>query len=146
MTAGPGELAIDTGELLFRQVHPSFLRDGRIGSQAFRPTRKDNKQLSVAQSSKTSPEAAFELHTECNKLPSAGTWAVTVGECLDLGLPVRPDEIKEPPCPDPAHVVIDFSALSNSKIEAHGTRLARHANERGRLHPAETPEPSARAR
>ena len=141
MSTKPSELETDTSELLFRQVHPSFLRDGRVGSQAFRPTAKDNKQLSVAQTSKTSAKAAFELHTACNKLASAGTWAVTVGECLALGLPVRPDEITEPPCPDPAHAVIDFSALSNSKIEAHGMRLARHANERGRLHP---PEPPAR--
>jgi hypothetical protein len=144
MNAEQGELASDADELLFRQVHASFFRDGRVGSQAFRPTSKDNKQLSVAQSSKTSPKAAFELHTECNRLASAGTWAVTVGECREVGLPVRPDEIKEPPCPDPAHAVIDFSALSNSKIEAHGMRLARKANERGRLHPPETPEPTAR--
>ncbi len=144
MTTKPGELAGDADELLFRQVHPRFLVDGRVGSQAFRPTRKDNKQLSVALGSKTSPKAAFELHVDCNRLASAGTWAVMIGECLELGLPVLPDEIKEPPCPDPAHAVIDFSALSNSKIEAHGTRLARRANDRGRLHSPETPDPIAR--
>jgi hypothetical protein len=31
--------------------------------------------------------------------------------------------------------VIDFTALTNSKVEAHGARLARRANDRGRLHP-----------
>lgn len=130
----------DAEELLFRQVHPSFVRDGRVGSQAFRPTPKDKRLLSVAQGSKTTPEAAFALHTECNKLASTGVWAVTVGECLGLALPVRPDVITEPPCPDPAHAVIDFSELSNSKVEAQGVRLARLANDRGCVHPTGTPD------
>jgi hypothetical protein len=132
----------DEDELLFRQVHPSFVRDGRVGSQAFRPTPKDQKLLSVAQSSKTTADAAFELHTQCKKLASAGTWAVTVGECQGLGLPARSDEVLDGACPDPAHAIIDFSALSNSKIEAQGARLARQANDRGILHPpveTETP-------
>lgn len=126
---------VDEDELLFRQVHPSFVRDGRVGSQAFRPTPKDKKLLSVAQGTKTTAGAAFELHTQCNKLASAGTWAVTVGECQAIGLPARSDELRDGDCPDPAHAVIDFTALSNSKIEAHGARLARHANDRGILHP-----------
>lgn len=125
----------DEDELLFRQVHPSFVRDGRVGSQAFRPTPKDQKMLSVTQSSKTTALAAFELHTQCNKLASAGTWAVTVGECQALDLPTRSDEVLDGDCLDPAHAVIDFTALSNSKIEAQGARLARHANDRGILHP-----------
>jgi len=32
----------DGDELLFRQVHPSFIRDGRPSGQAFRPTKKDD--------------------------------------------------------------------------------------------------------
>ncbi len=127
----------DLEELLFRQVHPSFVRDGRVGSQAFRPTAKDEKKLSVARSSKTSAVAAFELHTQCNKLASSGTWAVTFGECQAFGLPVSEDAVTEGPCPDPAHAIIDFAGLSNSKAEAQGARLARHANDRRRLHPPE---------
>lgn len=96
--------------------------------------------LSVARASRTTAEAAFQHHTGCLKLSSAGTWAVAVGECTQLGLPARPDEVTELPCPDPAHAVVDFSGLSNSKVEAHGTRLARLANDRGRLHsPTEPP-------
>lgn len=132
----------DPDELLFRQVHPSFIRDGRVSSQAFRPTPKDRKMLSVARASKTTAQAAFELHTQCNKLTSAGTWAVSVSECQALNLPARPDEVSEGDCPDPAHAVIEFSALSNSKIEAQGARLARHANDRERLHPPQEPERS----
>ncbi len=137
--ATPGNALTDQDELLFRQVHPSFVRDGRVGSQGFRPTPKDQKLLSVAQGSKTTAKAAFELHTECNNLASAGTWAVTLGECQLLSLTVRPDEVTEGDCPDPAHAVVDFSALSSSKIEAQGARLARYANDRGRLHPPDEP-------
>jgi hypothetical protein len=78
-TTGIGTIP-DADGLLFRQVHPSFVRDGRVGSQAFRPTPKDEKMLSVAQSSKTTAQAAFELHTQCKKLASAGSWAVMVGD------------------------------------------------------------------
>lgn len=125
----------DDTELLFRQVNPAFVREGRVGSQAFRPTPKDKRLLSVARGALTTAEAAFQLHTGCRALASAGSWAVTVGECSALGLPARSDPISEEPCPDPSHAVIDFDGLTNSKVEAHGARLARCANDRGRLHP-----------
>jgi hypothetical protein len=131
----PMDVLDDASELLLRQVNPAFVREGRVGSQAFRPTSKDNRMLSVARSALTTAEAAFELYTSCRKLGSAGTWGVTIGECSSLGLAARPDPLSEPPCPDPAHAVIDFSELSNRKVEAHGARLARFANDRGRLYP-----------
>ena len=135
MPNASAELTDDETELLLRQVHPSFVRDGRVGSQAFRPTAKDKRLLSVARGSMTSAEEAFKLHTDCLRLASAGTWGVAVGECTALGLPTRSDPVEEEPCPDPAHAIVDFSELSNSKIEAQGARLARHANDRGRLYP-----------
>jgi hypothetical protein len=100
MSDEPQEPLSDDTELLFRQVNPGFVRDGRIGSQAFRPTPKDQRMLSVARGALTTAEAAFVRHTECLKLSSAGTWAVTVGECAELGLPARPDEITTGVCPD----------------------------------------------
>ncbi len=33
--------------LLLRQIHPLFIQEGRVTSQAFRPTPKDQKKLSV---------------------------------------------------------------------------------------------------
>ena len=135
MTDRASDALSEEAEILFRQIHPSFVRDGRVSGQAFRPTPKDKRMLSVARSSMTDAQAAFKRHTECLKLSSLGTWGVTVGECAALGLSVRPNPITEPPCPDPAHALVDFSALSNSKVEAQGTRLARLANDRGRLHP-----------
>ena len=81
MTTSASTPLSDDEELLFRQVHPSFVRDGRPSSQAFRPTAKDEGKLSVARGSLTTPAGAFEVHTTGLGLPSAGTWAVTVGEC-----------------------------------------------------------------
>jgi hypothetical protein len=127
----------DDEELLYRQVHPSFVRDGRPSSQAFRPTPKDHGKLSVAQGSLTTAAAAFELYTAGLVLPSAGTWAVSVGDCREQVLNVFSDPLTSPPekVADPAHAVVDFSPHSKSQGEAKGARLARKAVERGRLHP-----------
>lgn len=135
--ADPDSLA-DDDEVLFRQMHPSFVRDGRPSSQAFRPTAKDEGRLSVARGSLTTAAAAFQHYTQRLCLASAGTWGVTVGECREQGLPAIADPLAAPPetVADPAHAVIDFTAHSRSQTEAKGTRLARKAFERGRLHPA----------
>ncbi|MBI3267886.1 MAG: hypothetical protein HYZ53_02610 [Planctomycetes bacterium] len=52
------QLLKDGGEMLYRQVFPAFVRDGRPSSQAFCPTPKDNHLLSVARSALTTAEAA----------------------------------------------------------------------------------------
>ena len=89
-------LLADDDEVLFRQVHPSFVRDGRPSSQAFRPTPKDEGKLSVARGSLTTPPAAFRLYTEGLGLPSVGTWGVTVGECREQGLPTFSESAPRP--------------------------------------------------
>ncbi|OQC41352.1 MAG: hypothetical protein BWX66_00754 [Deltaproteobacteria bacterium ADurb.Bin058] len=33
--------------LLLRQIHPDFIQNQRVSSQAFRPTPKDERKLSV---------------------------------------------------------------------------------------------------
>lgn len=65
-------------ELLYRQPHPTFLRDGRSSSQAFRPSSGDDGMLSVARSSLVSAEEACARYRARGKL-SAGTWAVSLG-------------------------------------------------------------------
>jgi len=128
---------IDDDEMLYRQVHPGFVRDGRPSSQAFRPTPKDDKKLSVSRSTLTTAEGAYTLFTGSRGLASAGTWGVTVGECNAQGLPALSDPLNAPPEPvaDPAHAVVDFSSISKNQAEARGARLARTASDRGRLHP-----------
>jgi hypothetical protein len=131
----------DEDEFLLRQVHPSFVRDGRPSSQAFRPTSKDDGKLSVARGALTTAEAAFTLHTRDRGLRSDGTWAVTVGECRAQALVAVSDPIDSPPdaVADPAHALIDFSPFSKGQAEAKGVRLARAAADRGRLHPSTEP-------
>ncbi|MDP8999470.1 MAG: hypothetical protein M3O46_05100 [Myxococcota bacterium] len=132
MTTSASAPLSDDEELLFRQVHPSFVRDGRPSSQAFRPTAKDEGKLSVARGSLTTAAGAFELHTAGLGLPSAGTWAVTVGECREQALSVLPDPLTSPPetVADPAHALVDFAPHSKSQGGAKGARLARKAGTR----------------
>jgi hypothetical protein len=132
----------DDEELLFRQVHPSFVRDGRPSSQAFRPTAKDEGKLSVARGSLTTPAAAFALYLDGLGHPSAGTWAVAVGECREQSLNVFPDPLTSPPekVADPAHAIVDFAPHTKSQAEAKGARLARKAIERGKMHPPPIPD------
>lgn len=124
----------NSDELLFRQVHPSFIQDERPSSQAFKPTPKDEKQLSVARGALTDPVNAYDLHVQAKGLASAGTWAVTVGEAQVESLPSFPDPLTAP-IADPAHALVDFTACSRSQMDAKGSRLAAKARERGRLHP-----------
>jgi hypothetical protein len=117
------EVLKDEDELLYRQVHPSFIRDGRPSSQAFRPTRKDEGKLSVSRSTLTSPRQSFELFTNVMELKSAGVWGMTVGECNAESLSVRSDPLVAPPAkaPDPSHAVVDFSTVtSNGQIGGEG--------------------------
>ncbi len=131
----PTSLLTDSHEELLRQVHPSFLRDGRPSSQAFRPTKKDEWMLSVARGSLTTAEAAFRHHSEKLKCASAGTWGITVGECDDQDLKAYSDPIVSPPeATDLAHAFVDFRGMSNSQVEARGIKLARAAHERGALY------------
>ncbi len=125
---------VDPDELLFRQVHPTFVQDERPSSQAFKPTPKDEKQLSVARGSLTDPVSAHDLHVRAKGLQSAGTWAISVAEAQAEGLPTLPDPLTEPVA-DPAHALVDFTAHSNSQVNTKGSRLAAKARDRGRLHP-----------
>ena len=132
----------DVDELLFRQVNPNWVREGRVSSQAFRPMPKDEGRLSVDRGSLTTPAASFTLFTEGLGLASAGTWAITVGECKDYGLLALEDPLSSPPEPvaNLAHALVSFKEVSSrSQIEAKGQKLARRANDRGRLHPPPAP-------
>lgn len=128
----------DQDELLHRQVHPMFYQSGRVGSQAFRPTPKDEGKLSVSRGALTSPEDAFMLYADDRGLESVGVWSVTVGECASVGLDAFPEPLTEP-IPDPAHAFIDFRKIGSSAAVKLSKRLASMARARGRLHPKDDP-------
>jgi hypothetical protein len=120
-------------EILFRQVHPSWVDDGVPTSQAFTPTPKDEGELSIARGSRTTAEAAYKYYTTIQKFASAGTWAVTVREASDAGLESFDDDQ-----PDVlAHGFVDFRGLSRKEAKRKGVLLAAHARARGRLFPVE---------
>ena len=56
--------------LLWRQVNPHWVRAGRVTSQVFKPTKKDNNKLSVDDGDLVSAEEAYRTYTE--NYPSAG--------------------------------------------------------------------------
>lgn len=122
-------------ELLLRQVHPNFIREFRITSQAFLPTEKDDKKLSVNRSSMISAQEAFDLHTNQKKLHSAGVWGVSVGEAISFDpLSIESDPI-EAPVQDKSHSLINFSKLpSESRIKATAKQLTAKARDRDCLY------------
>lgn len=105
----------DEVELLLRQVHPDWLHNDLIGSQAF-----FDAECSVARGSKVTADAAWRSHTS-RGLQSAGVVDVTVGQAGDLGVetwddPARPDRGAE-------HAYLDMRALGTSALRATAVRL-----------------------
>lgn len=112
--------------LLYRQIHPNFIQNGRPTTQAFRPTPKDENQLSVYDGDKIQPQASWQHYTDVLKLSSAGVMAVTNAECSAQSLPVIADGK-----PFAEHCSIDFSSLKKSAVEKAAKVLAACAVARG---------------
>ena len=89
--------------LLFRQVHPDFIHDGRVTSQAFSPEAAC-RTLSVYDGNQISAMDSWLHYTNRLNLESDGVLAVSVGECRDEQLGVQPD----PQCGFEEHVLIVF--------------------------------------
>jgi len=114
---------------LLRQIHPSFVQRGRITSQAFRPTPKDDKRLSVYDGDRIGAQAAYDHYVGALGYASAGVMAVNVPECTELDLPVYSN-----PEPFQEHCVIDFSAFEKRRIEAKAKLLKARAEKRSWLY------------
>ena len=59
----------DGSEVLFRQIHPTFVVDGYPSSQPFQPTEKDDNKLSVDRSAVTDAASAFALYARNGHRP-----------------------------------------------------------------------------
>jgi hypothetical protein len=116
--------------LLLRQVHPQFMKDDQLTSQAFFPFPKDNGRLSVYDGDQISAEASYRHYTEVLGLQSRGVWAVSGTESTTLGLAHVPDPLPE----SPAHAVIDFGQRVEKECRKLAKRLREHAVQRGCLH------------
>ena len=120
---------MDAHTLLLRQVNPGWVQSGRVTSQAFKPTLKDEKKLSVYDSNLINAEQSWRHYTQTLLLASTGVLAVSVEESESVGLPARSD-----PTPFPEHAVIDFEGFSNSQTESKAKRLRNFADVRGWLY------------
>ncbi len=111
---------------LLRQIHPSFVQNGKVTSQAFHPTPKDENKLSVYDGGQISCEGSWKHYTNDLGLQSDGTQIIMYKECTEKGLAVIPDPeaFKE-------HVLIDFSGLSNGQKKSKAKFLRNAAEKRG---------------
>lgn len=97
---------------LLRQVHPSFIQNGSVTSQAFRPTPKDDEKLSFYDGDQIDPKTSYDHFTSNPNCKSSGVLAVTVSECAAQSLSAEPD-----PEAFAEHVLVDYSGLSKKQIE-----------------------------
>lgn len=115
--------------LLLRQIHPSFVQDGRVTSQAFRPTPKDELHLSVDNADRVSAEQAWRRFIANPACTSVGVQAVAQSDCSAQALSVIEDGQ-----PHPEHCSIDFSAFDKKTIEKKAKALRAAAEARGWLY------------
>jgi hypothetical protein len=112
---------------LHRQIHPAWVQDGRVTSQAFCPTPKDDRLLSVYDGARIAAEPSFVHYTVRKQLSAIGTLSVSSEEVTAVGLSWNPD-----PEPFPEHAVIDFRSLpSMTAIKVKAQTLAECARRRG---------------
>lgn len=126
----------DDAEVLFRQVHPSFIQGSEPSSQPFLPTPKDDDKLSVDRASLTTPPEAHALFTS-NGRRSAAVYGLSAGEFGAERLPCFFDPLEatvEDPA-NPAHAYADYSAHGTAQQKNKAKRLKQKALARGRLHP-----------
>lgn len=113
--------------MLLRQIHPNFVQNDKVSSQAFRPTTKDNERLSVYDGDRFTAISSYQHYTANHK--SVGVMGVTIEECSVLGLIIQDD-----PSEFPGHAVIDFSGLTKTAIEKKSKQLKVVASQRNWLY------------
>ena len=113
--------------LLLRQIHPSWVQQGHVTSQAFKPMPKDQKKLSVYDGDLIDPHAAWLHFTQRLGFQSIGVLAVTVEECQAEGLQAASNPLKD----FPEHATIGFAALPDSRIPKVAKHLRTLAVRRG---------------
>lgn len=114
---------------LMRQIHPIFVQNDHVSSQAFRPTPKDECKLSVDNRDQIEPKDAWHRFTSGGECQSVGVQAVTFIECEEQELPVIEDGN-----PYPEHCSIDFSNFGSSQREKRAKILRDKAKQRGWLY------------
>ena len=117
--------------IVYRQIHPSFVQGGFPTSQAFRPTPKDQSQLSVYDGDLISSEKAWVHYTVELGHASGGVMGLSVAECA-----AESHAVRSAPEPFPEHAVIDFAELTDKECRNRSKKLQCKAVERGWLYRA----------
>ncbi|UFS93750.1 hypothetical protein [Nocardia huaxiensis] len=135
---GSNEIELDNpDELIWRNVHPTWIDNGQLSSLAFKPSPKDTGKLSGAREEKVTADKHYFEFTEELGLESAGVWAVTVGEAREQAVPCVYDaesSTKPDPCPT-GHTYLDFRSHSGGRVRKIASSLRKAAEERGKRHP-----------
>ncbi len=116
------------GVLLHRIIKSGWLiQHGVVSSQAFRPSAYDHGQLSVYDGNQITAEASWRHYAkDRDRPPPIGVLSVTVDECSNLDLPVRPD-----PETFPEHMLIDFRGFGGNQVRKKASFLRDRAMARG---------------
>lgn len=116
--------------LLHRQIHPTFVINELVASQAFSttklvassaftPTANDRDQLSVYNGDKFSPKESHAHYTQLYQ--SFGVLSLTVAEVVDM----EPLKALEDNIPFDGHCFIDFSEIGSKTQKAKKAGLLR---------------------
>jgi hypothetical protein len=116
--------------LLLRQVHPNFLPEGALSSQAFYPFPKDHGRLSMYDGDKISAAASYRHYTVDLGNASSGVWGVMYEEVAGTGLTSQSDPLPN----SPAHACIDFGQRADKECRKLAKKLREFAVARGCLH------------
>ena len=111
--------------ILHRQINPGWVQNGRVTSQAFRPTPKDEFKLSLYDGDMITAEASWE-HFRKQGLESVGVLSLTRREFAAEGVPCYSS-----PTIFVEHVHADYAGLTDGQMRAKGKRLLSVAVKRG---------------
>ncbi len=129
-------------ELFFRQIHSSWVTsEGTVSMQAFRPSKKDARKLSVTCSGKFDAQSAYQKHLS-QSLSSVGSMAINNAEVIDAytALETREDgvvpQVKNVVVdndPFEGHAHVDFTDLTKRECKSVAANLVSSSSIRGWL-------------
>lgn len=116
--------------MLLRQVHPAFIPDGQLSSQAFMPFPKDQGKPSVYDGDQIGASESYKHYTEVLSLKSDSVWGITCAEVSSIGLTGVPDPEED----FASHALIDFTAHAEIRFRKLAKKLKAMAIARGCLY------------
>lgn len=123
-------------EVLFRQIHPNFMQNGKPASDRFKPQPNDAGMMSLDRETLTTAKASHELYISTGRQSSA-VFGVSVGEFNEENIPCQDDPLAATASTpaNPAHALADYSRYDEKEQKNISKRLHRKAISRGQLHP-----------